>query len=216
MSIIKEYQKKAIKMNFRKVSGLVILLTCLISNVALSQTGIIVNLKIAQNPWADSHLNEKLDLMLSTISQVSIIRADADNIADAGPLQTTHLDDLIEHGQAYNGRFLIDVFINRIDIEKRRANILPGLIFRHQTYGVAFGKMRIIDIKKARLVEMIDISCSLKAKDKLQFIDNDPTDADLRVMSDSKIVLFDQLDEKIATEIFNEVKKLSKGNHFGD
>ena len=216
MFTIKESQKKAIKMSFNKVSGLVFLLVCLLFSVAVSQTGIIVNLKIAENPWADSHLKEKLDLMLSTISQVLIIRADASEHPDAGPLQTSHLNALIEHGQTHNGRFLIDVFIDRIDIEKRKAFILPGLIFRYQVYGTAVGKIRIIDIKKARLVDMIDLDCSLKAKDRWQFVDDDPFDADLKVSADKKIILFDRLEEKVAGEIFKEVKKLSKGNHFGD
>ncbi len=197
-------------MNFRKISGLVFLLGCLLLNHAVSQTGIIVNLKIAENPWADSHLKDKLDLKLSTIRQVSIIRA------DAGPLQTSHLDDLIEHGQANGGRFLIDIFIDRIDIEKRKASILPGLISRYQVYGTAVGKIRIVDIKKARLVELIDLDCSLKAKDRWQFVDDNPNDGDLKVSADKKVILFDRLEEEIAEKIFNEVTKLSKGNHFGD
>jgi len=203
-------------MNLRKLSGLIFLFVCLLFNVANSQTGIIVNLKIAENPWADSHLREKLELRLSTISQVSIIRADAENIPESGPLQTSRLDDLIEHGQSYNGRFLIDVFIDRIDLEKRKSFILPGLLSRYQVFGTAVGKIRIIDIKKARLVEMVELDCSLKAKDRWQFVDDDPFDADLKVSADSKIVLFDKLEEKIVAKIFKEVKKLSKGNHFGD
>ncbi len=203
-------------MNFRKISGLVFLLGCLLFNHAVSQTGIIVNLKIADNPWADSHLKDKLELKLSTISQVSIIRADANNLPNAGPMQTSHIDDLIEHGQAHGGRFLIDVFIDRIDIEKRKASILPGLISRYQVYGTAVGKIRIVDIKKTRLVEMIDLDCSLKAKDRWQFVDDDPHDGDLKVSADKKIILFDRLEEEIAEKIFNEVTKLSKGNHFGD
>ena len=216
MSTIKEFQKKAIEMSFNKVSGLVFLFVCLLFSVAVSQTGIIVNLKIAENPWADSHLKEKLDLMLSTINQVLIIRADANEHPDAGPLQTPHLDALIEHGQTHNGRFLIDVFIDRIDIEKRKAFILPGLIFRYQVYGTAVGKIRIVDIKKARLVDIIDLDCSLKAKDRWQFVDDDPFDADLKVSADKKKILFDRLEEKVAGKIFKEVKKLSKGIHFGD
>ena len=98
MSITKESQKKVTKMNYRKVSGLVFVFACLVFNVAVSQTGIIVNLKIAENPWADSHLKEKLDMRLSTISQVSIIRADTDNTQNAGPLQTPHFDKLVEQG----------------------------------------------------------------------------------------------------------------------
>ncbi len=203
-------------MNFRKLLGLVFLLGCLLFNLAVAQSGIIVNLKIADNPWADSHLKDKLELNLSTISQVSIIRADANDNSDAGPLQTSHLDDLIEHGQRHNGRFLIDVFINRIDIEKRKASLLPGLISRYQVYGTAVGKIRIVDIKKARLVELIDLDCSLKAKDRWQFVDDNPNDGDLKVSADKKVILFDRLEEEIAEKIFKEVTKLSKGNHFGD
>ena len=203
-------------MNFRIILGLVFLLGCLLFNIAVSQTGIIVNLKIADNPWADSHLKDKLELKLSTISQVSIIRADANENPDAGPLQTSHLDDLIEHGRTHDGRFLIDVFIDRIDIEKRKASILPGLISRYQVYGTAVGKIRIVDIKKARLVEMIDLNCSLKAKDRWQFVDDDPFDGDLKVSADKKIILFDRLEEEISNKIFEEVTRLSKGNHFGD
>ncbi len=214
MFIIKEFLKKATKMNIRKVSAMVFLITCLLFNIAVSQTGIIVNLKIAENPWADSHLKDKLNLMLSTISQVSIIRADADDTTDSGPLHTAHLDKLIEHGLALNGRFLVDVFIDRIDVEKRKAVIFPGLISRYQVYGTAVGKIRIIDIKKARLVEMVDLDCSMKAKDRWQFYDDNPFDGDLKISADKKMILFDRLDEKIASEIFKEVKRLSKGNHF--
>ncbi len=216
MSTIKESRRKAIKMSFNGVSALAFLLTVLLFNVAVSQTGIIVNLKIAENPWADSHVEEKLDLMLSTISRATIIKVEADAYPDTGPLETSHLDDLIEYGQTHNGRFLIDIFIDRIDIERRKAFILPGLLFRYQVYAVAVGKIRIIDIKKARLVRLIDLDCDLKAKDRWQFIDDDSFDADLKVAADRKIVLFDRLEEKIAAKIFEEVKKLSKGIHFGD
>ena len=102
MFTIKESLKKVNKMSLIKVTGLLILLICILCGTVLSQNGIIVNLKIAENPWADSQLKDKLDLRLSTISKVSIVRADTDATLNKGPLQTSHLDDLIEHGQIHN------------------------------------------------------------------------------------------------------------------
>jgi len=195
--------------------GFIILVALFMPGISVAQNGIIINLKQNPNPWADSRLGEKLDLLLSTISNVAITRTDGAADNSTAPIQTAAIDELIKYGQAHNGRFLIDVFRDKIDLEKRKTVVLPCVVSRYQVYGAAEGSIRIIDINKARLVDLVKIDCSLKAIDRWQFVDDDPNDADLNMAPDRKILLFDTLEDEIAAEIFNEVKKLSKGNHFG-
>jgi len=198
-----------------KIFGSTLVLLLLVCGLTHAKEGIIVNLKSADNPWADSRLADKLDLRLSTISKVPIIRADKD-VNLPGPLETAHLDDLLEFGRAHNGRFLVDIFINRIDLKKRQAVIIPHAMSRFQVYGYAVGTIRIIDIKKQRLAKMVDLDCSMKIKDRWQLYDIDPDDPDLNISPDRKVILFDELEDKVAEKIFKEIEKLSRGNHFGD
>jgi hypothetical protein len=195
--------------------GLVFLAILILPGFLMAQDGIIINLKQVPNPWADSRLGEKLDLLLSTISNVSITRAVGSIDNSSVPIQTAAIDKLIEFGQAHNGRFLIDVFIDRIDLEKKKTVVLPCAVSRYQVYGTAIGVIRIIDIKKARVVDLVKMDCSLKAIDRWQFVDDDPNDGDLNMAPDKKIILFDSLEDKVAEKIFDEINKLSKGNHFG-
>jgi len=194
------------------------LLIILLAGLVLSQycqadtaSAIIVRMNLPENPWADSRLGEKLDMHLSTISHVPITR----DYDCAELMSTPYYQDLNGVAKAMNGRFLVDILINRIDLEKRKVTVIPQLIFRYRVYGVVTGKIRIVDLKKDRIIEMSDINCDLKAKDRWQFVDDDAGDADLRLASDKKILLFDELEDKAAEEIFKKINKLVRSNNFG-
>lgn len=108
----------------------------------------------------------------------------------------------------------MDVTVERIDLERRKVTIVPWIMFRYRVYAVLEGTLRIFDIKKGRLIDLKNIECELKAKDKWQIVDDDKTDADLMVAADARQILFDDLEETAAAWLYEEIKKLTRGNHF--
>lgn len=186
-----------------------LLLVILPAGVSMAGSSIIVSLKSPECPWADSHLNEKVDLLLTSMNRVPVRRQSLPETSDI-----LSFEEIILWGQEQGGRYLVDIAVDRIDLERRKVTILPWVIFHYRVYAVLEGTLRIFDLKKGRLVDLKNIECELKAKDKWQIVDDDKTDADLMVAVDARQLLFDDLEEKTAAWLYQEIKKLTRGNHF--
>lgn len=185
------------------------------AGAALAGEAVIVNVSTPACPYADSRLSEKLGLHLSAVNTVPIIWNDDKPDSLAASDESAGFDQLLARGKILNGRFLVDILVNRMDIIKRKITVIPLLLHRYQTYAVLSGTLRIIDIAKSRLVKLEPINYDLKASDQWQVADDDSNDPALLVPSDEKITLFDRLDEKAAAGLFAEINRLIKGNHFG-
>ncbi|MEW5924019.1 MAG: hypothetical protein AB1746_08535 [Candidatus Zixiibacteriota bacterium] len=176
--------------------------------VSSAQNGIVVCLKAPECPWSDIHFEEKVDVLLASMNRVPIIR----RTLPITP-QPMGFEDMVLWGQQQGGRYLVDVTIDRIDLEQRKVTFLPWIVFRHRVYAVMEGTLRIIDLRKGRLVDLKRIECDVKASDKWQVVDDDKTDADLMIPADEKPILFDRLEERAAAWLYEEIKKLTRGNH---
>ena len=191
---------------YAAVMLLLILLTTGISNAG---DAIVVSVKSTQCPWADSHLNEKVDILLTSMHRVPIVRQALPDAPEAMSFEETIL-----WGQQQGGRYLVDIKIDRIDLEQRKVTILPWIVHRYRVFAVMTGTLRIIDLKKGRLLALQPVECEYKASEKVQIVDDDKTDADLLIPADEKQALFDNLEHKAAGMFYQEIKKLTRGNHF--
>jgi hypothetical protein len=217
MCFIRESKKRRNKKAVVSI-GLCIGILILISvpGVSIADDDIIVNLEYPECPWADINLEDKLDLYLSEISRVPVIAAYRNGDSLNRPLRTSDFKELIDYGKSLGGRFLVDIFIDRIDLEKRKTTVIPQFVSRYQTYGVMTGNLRIVDIHKARMLKIKKIDCSLKANDRWTFVDDNTYDSDLNIPADQKIILFQKLEDKVASELYKEIRKLTRGkNRFG-
>ena len=194
---------------------LVAVLVLLFVPAAFTDDGVIINLEMSPCPWADIHLDERLGLYLSAVTGVPIIQMD---LVDSLPYNYDTFEtfsDLIQRGRSLGGRFLIDIVVDRIDLERRKVTVIPLVVFRYRVFAVLTGKLRIVDIKKERLVSMKKIRYEVKAADQWQFADDDPDDPALMVPAHKKALLFKSLDEKAARGLFDEIKKMTRGVFFG-
>jgi hypothetical protein len=190
-------------------------LILLLTPMVMAQDGIIINLETPPCAWGDVHFDQQLGLYLSTVSNVPIIYMDQ---MDSLPVDFDEFEtfpDLIQRSQLLGGRFLIDIIVDRIDIERRKVTVIPLIMFRYRVYALMTGKMRIIDVKNGRLVKMKKIKYEVKAADQWQFSDDDPDDPALHIAADKKMLLFRSLDEKAAKGLFNDIKKITRGAFFG-
>jgi hypothetical protein len=198
---------------WRLVGGM-LTIVCLLGGTLSAENGIAISLQLPQTAWSDSHLGEKLDMHLSTINRVPISRFGPDkNMAPIGA-ESSFLE-LLEFGRRQNDRFLVDIIVDRIDLEKRKMTVIPCLLFRYRLYAVLTGKMRILDITRERIIKFQDIDYEIKASDQWQVVDDNRDDPALHVPSDEKAILFNRLEEEAASRLFKEIVELTKGNSFG-
>ena len=177
---------------------------------AAGQENILVSTRIPDCPWADSNLDERLNLYLSSITNVPIIRRELPSFTD-----TAGFTEILAWGRQQNARFLVDISVARIDLERRKQTIFPLLLFRYRTYAVATGTIRVIDFKRGRMIRLENIAYELKASDRWQIFDDEKDDPELMVPADRKQILFDQLDDNVASSLCEQIKELTRGNHFG-
>jgi len=177
--------------------------------------GIMVKITSAPCPWADTHLEEVLGIDLSTITTVPVIWLDSsDSLLSPVDPQTT-FSDLAAYGRRFGGRYLVEVMIDRIDLEKRKKSVIPLLLFRYRVYGVMTGTLRIIDVEKERLVDMQALTYEIEAACQVQVFDDDEDDPALLLPPDDKMRLFRRLDERAAAGICVEIRKLTRGAFLG-
>lgn len=195
-----------------KIAFLILCSALLGSIPAISGQVVVVNLESVPNPWADVRLGEKLDFYLATESRTDVIRISPE-LRDSlnWDTRTERLDDLIDHGIKMNARYLVDVFIDRIDLDRRKVTVVPQAAFRYRVYGVLSGMLRVIDIERARMVRVKEIDCEIKVSDRWRFGDDDINDADLHLSAYRKTIMFDELEEKAAQKIFGEISRLTRG-----
>ncbi|UCD17622.1 MAG: hypothetical protein JSV44_01605 [Candidatus Zixiibacteriota bacterium] len=186
-----------------------------LSMAVTADDGIMVNVRLPDCPWADSRLEIELARRLSTIRNVPVTWVDSSvrSWYDNHPKAT--FDDLVAVGKRLGGRYLVDILIDRIDLEKRKVTVIPLTVFRYRVFGVLTGTMRIIDVEKNRLVGLKEICYEVKASDQWQFTEDDPTDPTLLIPPDRRYLLFQRLDRKAAAELFKEIRKLSRGAYRG-
>ncbi|GEM_PF-1338787 len=189
------------------------LLLAVLACTVQAQEKIIVNLETVANPWADVRLGEKLNFCLSTSGGAGIFRmTDSVRTALDWNSHTPSFEELIKQAEAMGGKYLVDIFIDRFDVEKRKITIIPQAAFRYKVYGVITGKIRIIDVPRQRLVKSRDLKIELKATDRWRFGDDDIHDADLHLAAQQKALLFNELEDNAAREICREMHGLIRGN----
>jgi hypothetical protein len=196
------------------VFTLIVILMWPVGGTLLAANGITINLRLPETAWSDSRLGERLDMFLSDINRVPITRfGPFENIAPVGVASS--FEELLEFGRRQGDRFLVDITIDRIDLEQRKTTIFPCLFFRYRTYAVITGKLRVLDITRERMISHKDIDYEIKASDQWQAMDDNPYDPALHIPTDEKIILFAKLEDEAASRLYKEIKKLIKGNSFG-
>ncbi len=176
--------------------------------------GIVVNLRTPKNPWADSHLAEKFDIYLSEISHVPIVRNDISDtifVDVAGELY----QDLLARGRMQNAHFLVDIKIDRLDLEKRRWTLIPMLFWRYRIYAILTGTMRILDVSKGRMVKNKKLEYRVRVADSWQLIDENEHDPTLSIPASEMTDLFNRLEDQAALKLYKEIKEISRSNSFG-
>jgi hypothetical protein len=199
----------------KKLAVIFALILSLIFHWGLAAGGsIIVNLRVPASPWIDSKLSDKLDYYLSSISNVPVVKYDN---SDSLWMNTTgsSFQELLGWCRNLNGRFLVDISVNRIDVEKRKTTVFPEIVFRYRNYAIIEGTLRILDVNKERMVKLKKLNFELKATDRWQVVDDNENDPALSIPSDKKIIVFERLEDRAAKELFEEIRNLAKGNYFG-
>ncbi|SYZ74249.1 hypothetical protein TRIP_C60519 [Candidatus Zixiibacteriota bacterium] len=190
-----------------------IILTCgllILAATAYPQDSVIVNISPVVCPYADSHLAERLEYKLSTLNRLPLaVHKDA-----VLPEKFENLNQIVDRGQTQKARFLVDIYVDKLDLAKRKITVVPLAVYRYQVYAVISGHIRIIDVVKKRVVKMNRFQWESKGSDQWQLIDDEPDDPALNLPADEKIILFDSLEEKAAEGLFEQIKIDTRGNHF--
>ncbi len=190
-----------------EIIGLII---CLAISVQ-AENKIVVNINLPDCPYYDSHLDTKLRDYLSMIDRAEIAYPDSAQKAQLSGKETLLFDDIVKIGEECQGRYLIDIDIERIDVEKRKVTVLPLVIFRYRVYGVMTGRLKIIDVARKRVIETRDIDYEIKAADQWQVYDDDPDYPALLLPADRRIELLDRVDDKAAEKLFEKIEKMTRG-----
>jgi len=174
-----------------------------------AQDGIFISVKTMDYPYADSHIADKLSLALSPFKEVQISKACNLSGSPEG------LDELIAFGRAHNVRFLAELSIDKMDLKKQKKTIIPLALFRYRVYGAIAGTLRIIDIAKERIIQLENVNADIEAADQWQIFDDDASDPALNIPADEKIALFDRLEDEVARQFWEKIRRLTRGNSFG-
>jgi hypothetical protein len=191
-----------------KLANLVFLLLAAIAP-ALAGDGIILNVNQPACPYADPHLSEKLNLYLSAISSVPIMKLYSDQTVPADRNQ------LIDLGRNMGGRYLVDVSVEKMDIIRKKKTVIPLAVFRYRIYGVLTATLRVIDLTKGKTIKMDRLEYELQTSNQWQFLEDDANDPALIIPADEKVNLFDRLEESTAGRLLEEIAQIIKDNHLG-
>ncbi len=151
---------------------------------------------------------------MSAITHVPIVRNDISDTIFVD-VDGESFQDLLARGQMQNGHYLVDIKVDRIDMEKRKWTLIPMIFWRYRVYAVLTGTMRILDISRGRMIKTEKIKFDIRAADDWQLIDENEHDPALSIPADEMTNLFDRLDDKAASKLFEEIKEISRGNRFG-
>lgn len=182
----------------------------LTAGLSYAEDGIIVAVNMPPCAWADVHLAERIDFYAASINSLPIQIIDSEESGKTGAGSLGTAEKLSNTGRKFNGRYVIEVQVDEIDLEKRKVTLLPQAIFRYRVYAVLRGSLRIYDVDDARMISSRDIEYEIKAKDRWQFADDDEHDADLHIKSDLKAKLFSRLEDEAALDIHEKIKQFIK------
>jgi hypothetical protein len=171
---------------------------------------ITINLDVAECPWADSRLGEKLNFYLSSIDHAFVRQYRRHNDSLNGGVAIFDSAGVLDSSRVAKERLFVDIHVDRVGLEKRKSTIIPELIFRYRVYAILTGTLRIYDFRKDRLIEMKEITYEIKAADRWQVVDDDANDSELMMAPDDKLVLFGKLEDKAARDIFREIRTLAQ------
>lgn len=191
---------------------IIVALACLfLTSSVIAENKIVVNVDLPPCPYHDSRMDSKLYDLLSTIDLTEIVYTDS---ADAYQLANDDrmiFDDILAIGQKHNGRYLVDIDVERIDIERRKITIIPLFFYRYRVFGVLSGTLKVVDVSRKRIMETKLIDFEVKAADQWQVYDDDPDNPALLLPADKRVILLDEVDDKAANGIFEDIKKLTRG-----
>jgi len=168
---------------------------------------LLVTIKSPACPWADVNLSQKLDYYLSarTDLSVDIKKVDRHNKDKYDDLHS--LSKMV--GESYG--YLIEIDIDRIDLERRKTVLMPFILNRFRVFAVMSGSLRVFDVQNERLLEWKDLKYSIKARDRWQFLEDNAEDPGLLIPVDAKSLLFNKLEDKSASELFSEINNIVVG-----
>ncbi len=189
---------------------LLMILTCPIFAVG-DNRGITINMNIKQCSWGDINLSNRLDMYISTIDHIPIQTNEKVFNSFNNSCNTATFRDLLTFGKENGDDFIVDVVIDRIDLEKRKVSVFPRLITRYRVYAVISGTMRIVDVDNERLLKMKNIELEFKTKDRWQVVDDNPDDPGLHISADRKLVIMRELEDRTAEELYQEIIQLARG-----
>ncbi|MFH2036170.1 MAG: hypothetical protein ABIJ45_07195 [Candidatus Zixiibacteriota bacterium] len=173
--------------------------------------GIAVNMNIRQCSWADINLSDRLDMYLSTVDNIPIRTHEQIYSSFNNAYHTSTFGELLATGKENGDNFVVDVVIDKIDLERRKVTIFPHVIFRYRVYAIVSGTIRIIDVNHERLLKMKNIELEFKTKDRWQVVDDNQDEPELHISADNKLVIMNELEDLLATELYNEIKQLARG-----
>jgi hypothetical protein len=182
------------------------------AGAAVAENAVIIRMAVPECPWSDVRLDEKLKLRLSTLNRAPIVFPGEKYRPHDSAMQVSGIDDLVAIGREAGGRYLVDIFVDRMDIEKRKTTVIPQVVTFYRVYGVITGTIRITDVTAARNVKLQNFQYELKASARWQFVDDDENDADLKTAADEKMELFDRLEAEAAEGLFAEIEKLVRSS----
>lgn len=186
------------------------LLACLAAT-ALAENKVIVNIDLPRCPYYDSRLEVKLHDYLTLIDRAEIAYPDSVQRARLNADKSLFFEDILKIGEECQGRYLIDIDIDRIDIERRKVTVIPLAVYRYRVYGVMKGTLNIIDIARKRVLETQDLDFEVKEADQWQVYDDDPDHPALLLPADRRINLLDRVDDKAAEGLYEQIKKMTRG-----
>jgi len=188
---------------------LVLMIVCPIIAIC-DNDGITVNMKIRKCSWGDINLSDRLDMYMSTIDNIPIKTNEIIHNGSSSSFQTSTFRELLASGKESGDDFVVDVVIDRIDLEKRKVSIFPRIISRYRVYAVISGTLRIVDVDNEQLVKMKDIEVEFKTKDRWQVVDDNPDDPGLHISADRKLIIMRELEDRTAEELYLEIIQLAQ------
>jgi len=203
-------------MNYWKIITALVMVIWLIAGSVFAGNAIMVNLSFPECPYADFHLPQKMDMYLAGIERVPILWHNRMQYPPDNRAEILKLNPLLDIGRNNNARYVVDIYVSRVDLETRKVVVIPEIASRYRVYAVLTGIMRIIDVKSDRMIEMDEIAFEVKAKDRWQFVDDDRYDPDLFVPADKKLLLFRELENVTANGLYEKIRRLTRGNHFDE
>lgn len=178
---------------------------------AAAENKVVVNVNLPECPYYDSRLDVKLHDYLALIDKAEIAYPDSAQRARLGADRSLFFEDILKIGEECQGRYLIDIAIDRIDIERRKVTVIPLLFYRYRVYGVMRGRLNIIDVARKRVLETHDLDFEVKEVDQWQVYDDDPDHPALLLPADRRINLLDRVDDKAAEDLYEQIKKMTRG-----